>query len=229
MKPQDAPVLRVVIAGDRPVSIFRDGLRRLLETAPGLIIVGETGDGGEAATLAQERHADVLLLDFRQNTQSALETLEHLSDSRAAVRPILLIDGFENPTLARALQLGARGIVLKSASAELLFKSIQAVTSGHYWITEGPTRDVETGLQKLEEERRRHKAFGLTDRELEIVRAVVAGYTNREIARRFAVTENTVKTHLTHIFDKLGASNRIELALFAAYHRLHDETKSSTP
>jgi two-component system nitrate/nitrite response regulator NarL len=78
------------------------------------------------------------------------------------------------------------------------------------------------GLRKMEADRRRTKAFGLTRRELEILRAVVAGYTNKEIAERSSLSENTVKSHLTHIFNKSGASTRVELALFAEHHRLLD-------
>jgi len=83
--------------------------------------------------------------------------------------------------------------------------------------------DVAASLRKFDVERRRAKAFGLTRRELEIVRAVVSGYTNRQIAKEFSISERTVKRHVTHIFDKLGASTRIEVALFAAHHRLLED------
>jgi DNA-binding NarL/FixJ family response regulator len=81
---------------------------------------------------------------------------------------------------------------------------------------------VAEGLRKLRNARRRTRALGLTEREIEIARAVVAGYTNKEIARRSSISENTVKSHLMHIFNKLGASNRVELAIFAAHHRVLD-------
>jgi DNA-binding NarL/FixJ family response regulator len=104
----------------------------------------------------------------------------------------------------------------------VLFDSIRSVMAGRFWLDREEASGAVPGLRKLEAERRRTKAFGLTRRELEILRAVVAGYTNKEIAERSSLSENTVKSHLTHIFNKSGASNRVELALFAAHHRLLD-------
>lgn len=212
--------VRIVIADNRPIS--RDGLRRLLETEPGLIIVAETGDGSEAATLVRDRGADILLLDFPGCGRPALETLQDIAASGTAVRTIILAHNIYSPDLTKALQLGARGMVLKDSPAELLFESIHSVMAGHYWVASNPVSDVGAGLRRLDLERRRRQAFGLTHRELEIVRAVVGGSTNNQIAQSFSITENTVKSHLTHIFDKLGASTRLELALFAAHHRLLD-------
>ena len=139
-----------------------------------------------------------------------------------AARIIVLTASVDTPDVARALQLGARGVVPKDAAADVLFTSIRSVAAGHYWIGGESVSKVASSLRELETARRRSKAFGLTRRELEIVRAVVAGYTNKEIAERFTISENTVKRHLTHIFNKLGASNRVELALFTAHHRLLD-------
>jgi DNA-binding NarL/FixJ family response regulator len=94
--------------------------------------------------------------------------------------------------------------------------------AGHFWLDREELSGAVPGLRRLEASRRRTKAFGLTRRELEILRAVVAGYTNKEIAEQSSLSENTIKSHLTHIFNKSGASNRVELALFAAHHRLLD-------
>jgi two-component system, NarL family, nitrate/nitrite response regulator NarL len=215
--PDPTQFIRIVIADNRP--IFRDGLRRLLETESGLRIVGETGSGPEAVALVREMRADILLLDF---SPSALQTLKDLAGSRASVCTILLVDSLDDPALAKALEIGARGLVLKDSTAEVLFESIRVVKAGYYWIASDQISDAPSLLRRLEAERRRRRAFGLTRRELEIVRMVVAGYTNKEIAEQFAIGENTVKSHLTHIFNKLGASSRVELALFAAHHRLLD-------
>jgi two-component system nitrate/nitrite response regulator NarL len=215
--PNPTQFIRIVIADNRP--IFRDGLRRLLETESGLQIVGETGSGPEAVALVREMRADILLLDF---SPSALQTLKDLAASRASVCTIILPDSLDDPDLAKALEIGARGLVLKDSTAEVLFESIRVVKAGSYWIVSDQVSDAPSLLRSLEAERRRRRAFGLTRRELEIVRMVVAGYTNKEIAEQFSIGENTVKSHLTHIFNKLGASSRVELALFAAHHRLLD-------
>jgi two-component system, NarL family, nitrate/nitrite response regulator NarL len=215
-----AESIRLVIADGHPIS--RDGLRWLLTTEPGLVIVGETGEGSRAVTLVREERADILVLDFPTAAGPALEILQQIASQGTSVRTILLADSIDNPDLTRALQLGARGIVLKESTAEVLFKSIHSVMAGHYWIDSDHVADAEASVRKLEDRRRRRTAFGLTRRELDIIAAVVAGSTNKEIAETFSITENTVKSHLSRIFNKLGASNRIELALFAAHHGLLD-------
>jgi DNA-binding NarL/FixJ family response regulator len=215
--PDSHQLIRVVIADGRP--IFRDGLRRLLQTQTRLQIVGETGPGFDAATLVRELRPDILVVDFAPHI---FETLKALAESGAAVRTIILAEYVGGADLTRALELGARGLVLRDSAADVLFKSIDAVLAGQYWIASDAVVDVPAGVRKLEAELRRRRVFGLTPRELEIVRMVVGGCTNKEIGEKLAIGENTVKSHLTHIFDKVGASSRIELALFAAHHCLFD-------
>lgn len=215
----EAQPVRIVIAGEHP--IFRHGLRRLLEAEPGFLIVSETGDGSAAVPLVQESKPDILLLGFATSGRPAVETVRELAGS-SSVRTIILTDRVDTPDVMCALQLGARGVVPKDSAPEVLFKSIQSVMDGHFWLGREQVSEAVPGLRKLEAARRRSKAFGLTRREVEILRAVVAGYTNREIAERTSISENTVKSHLTHIFNKSGASSRVELALFAAHHRLLD-------
>ena len=208
----------VVIADGRP--IFRDGLRRLLQTEPRLRIVGETRPGLDAATLVRNLRPDILLVDFAP--QSTFETLQILADAGEAVRTIILAELVDRAELTRALELGARGLVLRDSAADVLFKSIHSVLAGQYWIASDAVVDASAGLRKLDAELRSRRLFGLTPRELEIVRMVVGASTNKEIGAKLAIGENTVKSHLTHIFNKVGASSRIELALFAAHHRLLD-------
>ena len=215
-----AKLIRLIIAGEHP--IFRHGLRRLLEAEPGLVIVGEVADGGAAIPMVRELAPDVLLLGLAHSRRPAIETVKLASDCAPATRTIVLTDRLDRAEVFAAVQLGVRGVVLKDASPEVLFKSIRAVTAGEYWLGHDRFATVVPNLRKVEAARRKSKAFGLTRREIEIVRSVVAGYSNREIAARSSITENTVKSHLTHIFNKLGASNRVELALFAAHHRLID-------
>jgi two-component system, NarL family, nitrate/nitrite response regulator NarL len=212
-----ADVVRIAIADSRP--IVRAGLRQLLEAEPRYRIVGEMGSGLDAAVALVELHSDVLLLEF---SSASLATLQRIASSPTPIRIILLAESVSRRDLNEALQLGARGLVLKDSAADVVFDAIKTVLAGQFWIGSAAAPDIATGLRQLASELRRRQQFGLTTRELDIVRMVVAGHTNKEIADGLSIGENTVKSHLTHIFNKLGASNRIELALFAAHHRLLD-------
>jgi len=206
-----------VIADDHP--IFRDGLRRLLEAEPGLKVIGEASDGSDAVKLARQLKPDVMLLDLAMPRQPGLEALRDLSTGGAnGVKVILLTAAAEKHQIVEALQLGARGVVLKDSATQLLLKSIHTVMAGEYWVGREAVSNLVQYLRmqmQASNEESRQKKFGLTPRELEIVSAVVAGYSNKEIAEYFKISEDTVKHHLSNIFDKLGVSTRLELALFA--------------
>ena len=212
--------IRILVADDH--LIFRKGLRSLLEAEPGLTVVGEASDGQEAVRQARALKPDVILLDLAMPGLSGMDALAELSTEPPAVRTIVLTASIENTEIVKALQLGAAGVVLKTASPELLFKSIRAVMRGEHWIGREAVSDLVQALRQYTgaAEKANRERFGLTPRELEITSAVVAGLANKEIARKFGLSEDTVKHHLTNIFDKVGASNRLELALFAVHHRL---------
>jgi two-component system, NarL family, nitrate/nitrite response regulator NarL len=223
-KPQ--PV-RILLADDHP--IFRDGLRRLLEAEPDLKVIGEACDGSEAVKMARELKPDILLLDLAMPRMPGLEALREMSSGPASnsVRVILLTAAAEKKQIVEALQLGARGVVLKDSATQLLLKSIHTVMSGEYWVGRESVSNLVQYLRNLVQssgEEAKQKKFGLTPRELEIVSAVVAGYSNREIAEYFKISEDTVKHHLSNIFDKLGVSTRLELALFAVNQALPIKT-----
>src|SRR5579862_1555867 len=218
-KPQQ---VRLVIADDHP--IFRDGLRRLLEAEADFKVLGEASDGAEAVKLARSMKPDILLLDLAMPKHPGLEALRDLSTGSATpVRVILLTAAAEKSQIVEALQLGARGVVLKDSATQLLLKAIHTVMSGEYWVGRESVSNLvqylRTLVQSSSDEARQRK-FGLTPRELEIVAAVVAGYSNKEIAEYFKISEDTVKHHLSNIFDKLGVSTRLELALFAVNQAL---------
>ncbi len=214
--------IRIVIADDHP--IFRDGLRRLLEAEPDLKVIGEARDGAEAVKLARQLKPDIMLLDLAMPKHPGLEALRELSTGGAnSVRVILLTAAAEKPQIVEALQLGARGVVLKDSATQLLLKAIHTVMAGEYWVGRESVSNLVQYLRTLVQssgDEARQKKFGLTPRELEIVSAVVAGFANKEIADYFKISEDTVKHHLSNIFDKLGVSTRLELALFAVNQSL---------
>jgi len=213
--------INILIADDHP--IFRDGLRRLLEAESGLKVIGEACDGAEAVKMARELKPDILLLDLAMPRHPGLEALRDLGSGQQSVRVILLTAAAEKQQIVEALQLGARGVVLKDSATQLLLKSIHTVMSGEYWVGRESVSNLVQYLRSMVQssgEEARQKKFGLTPRELEIVSAVVAGYANKEIAQYFKISEDTVKHHLSNIFDKLGVSTRLELALFAVNQSL---------
>jgi DNA-binding NarL/FixJ family response regulator len=218
---KNPPPVRILIADDH--ALFREGLRRLLEAERDFEVVGEAADGLEAVTLAQRLHPNILLLDLAMPRRPGLEALRELAGAGSPVRILLLTAAVEKVQIIEALQLGARGVVLKDAASQLLLKSIRAVMAGQYWVGRNSVADLVQYLRELTASTRdetRQKTFGLTPREREIIGAIVAGSTNRDIARQLSISEDTVKHHLTNIFDKTGVSTRLELALFAVNHRL---------
>jgi len=204
--------IRIVIADDH--AIFRDGLRRLLATQEDFRIIGEASDGKEAIALANELRPDVLLLDLAMPRVPGMEVLRELAHQDIAVRTILLTAAIQPFAVTSALQLGARGIVLKASPPELLLKSIRAVHEGQFWVgSEAVTAWARTGQPST-------SGFGLTTREIEISSAIKEGNSNREIASKLAISEETVKRHLSNIYAKLGVSSRLELAVLASEQHL---------
>jgi DNA-binding NarL/FixJ family response regulator len=215
--------IRIVIADDHP--IFRDGVNRLLESEPGFRVVGEASDGPAAVRVCVQMQPDVLLLDMSMPGGSGLEALQRLATEVPSVRTLVLTAGLDNGALVNALQLGARGVLRKDATTALLFESIRSVRKEEYWL--GPLavgQLVEslrhTPAEAVDTRKKTAMRYRLTPREFEIVERVAAGESNKDIAQALSLRENTVKHHLSSIFDKLGVFSRLELAVFALNHQL---------
>jgi DNA-binding NarL/FixJ family response regulator len=212
--------IRLVIADDHP--IFRDGLRRLLAAEPDFDVVGEASDGREAVDRVRTLRPDVLLLDLAMPAAGGLDTLRELARSGADVRTVLLTASIDREDALEAVRLGARGVVLKAAATPLLYKCIRAVVAGEYWIGHERVHDLVASLRDFTTAQpgRRQPPGALTPREHQVALAVLEGASNKEIAQKLGLGEQTVKNHLSSIFGKLGVSSRLELALHAMHRGL---------
>lgn len=213
--------VRIVVADDHPVVRF--GVRNILENEPGFEIVGEAEDGDVAITETLELEPDVLLLDVQMPRLPGLEAMRAIMDRSPRVKIILLTSTISTQEIIEALQIGARGIVLKDSVAGDLFQAMRAVMAGDYWIGGERVANLVAVLNNLMKQAAavpEKKTYGLTPRELEVVTCIVEGCSNKDVARQFAISEETVKRHLSNIFDKTGVSTRLELALFAIAHKL---------
>jgi len=209
--------------------MFRDAVRRLLDAEPDLVVVGEAGDGEEAVALTLQYEPDILLLDVAMPHATGMQVLQQIAAASKGTRIIMVTGAVEEHELRQALRLGARGFVLKESGAEQLLESIRVVHGGEYFVGRECMADLVSAVRSRgvvsEGKALRQKTdFGLTTRERQIVSAVVNAYQNKEIAQKFAISEKTVKHHLTNIFNKVGVSNRLELALFAVHHHLDSST-----
>jgi DNA-binding NarL/FixJ family response regulator len=212
--------VRILIADDH--TIFRDGLRRLLESEPQLEVAGEAADGAETVTQTRELKPDILLLDLAMPRMPGMDVLRELSTDGNGVRTkiIVLTAAVERLEIVQALQFGARGVVMKEAATQLLMKAIRTVMLGQYWIGREAVGDIVEFMRTNPSGEKPARNYGLTKREMDILTTIAAGLSNKEIAKKFSLSEDTVKHHLTNIFDKLGVASRLELALFAINNRL---------
>ncbi len=200
--------IRIIIAEGH--AIVRDGLRRLLASEEDFAVVGEAGDGEHAIYLAQQLKPDILLLDLAMPRKPGMQTLREITELRLPVHVILLTAAIHPFEVTRALQLGARGVILKASQPELLLKSIRAAYKGQPWVASEVLSDCARSPEEPT------GAPALTSREIEIVSAIRSGSSNREIAQKLSISEKTVKLHLTNIFRKLGVCSRLELGCWLA-------------
>jgi two-component system nitrate/nitrite response regulator NarL len=215
--------IRIVVADDHPVVRF--GVKNMLLSEPGFAVVGEASDGDDAITQTLELEPDILLLDLQMPRLPGLEALKAIMSRSPRVKIVLLTSTISTQQVIEALQIGARGIVLKESVAGDLSESLRAVLSGDYWIGGKRVVNLLKALHELMQKAAaapERKTYGLTPRELEVVTCIVQGCSNKDIARQFTISGETAKRHLSNIFDKTGVSTRLELALFAIAHKLVD-------
>jgi two-component system, NarL family, nitrate/nitrite response regulator NarL len=225
--PGGARKIRIVVADDHP--IFRDGLCRLLALEPDFEVVAQAQDGRQVPDVLQQHEPDILLLDLKMPGLDGLATLQRLQTSKHKTRVIVLTASEDKNEFVQAMKLGTAGIVLKQSATDLLIKSIRKVNAGEIWLDSHTTaavmRQFATGADEAPAagtpaSSSRERSL-LSQREREIVAVVAQGFKNKEIAEKMFISEQTVKNHLHNIFDKLGVSDRLELALYATHNNLH--------
>ena len=216
----DTPrVIRIALV-DRQ-EIVRDGVKRLLESEPGFVVVGATGDARQALQLVRDLDPDILLLDLGLRDGESFEVLRALAPPLHRVRTIGLIGRLEKHATKAALRSGACAVILKESATAQLFKRIRSVFTGEYLISPvEPGAVVEETPEPLRRAIEPARRFTLTRREMDIVSAIATGESNKGIAKMLTLSEDTVKHHVSNVFDKLGVYSRVELALFAFNHSL---------
>ena len=218
----DGDMIRIVIADDHP--IFRDGLRKLLALEDDFEIIAEAKDGKEVLDIVEQMEPDILLLDLKMPGLDGLTALQRLQTTKAKTKVIVLTASEDKNQFVQAMKFGTQGIVLKQTATDLLIKSIRKVHAGEIWLDSHTTAAVMRQFANPVEPPpvgRDRERSPLSQREREIVSLVAQGYKNKEMAEKMFISEQTVKNHLHNIFDKLGVSDRLELALYAIHKNLH--------
>ena len=219
--------IRIVVADDHP--IFRDGLCKLLALEEDFEVVAQAQDGRQVLDVLQQHEPDILLLDLKMPGLDGLATLQRLQVAKNKTRVIVLTASDDKNEFVQAMKLGTSGIVLKQTATELLIKSIRKVHAGEIWLDSHTTAAVIRQFVANDEQPapppqaapRDRERSPLSQREREIVALVAQGFKNKEMAEKMFISEQTVKNHLHNIFDKLGVSDRLELALYAIHNNLH--------
>ena len=212
--------MRVLIADDH--ALFRDGLRSLLE-AQGVEVVAEARNGREAVELANIHHPDVVLMDLAMPEMGGLDATRLLTAQVPGVAVIVLTASEEDSDLFEAVKSGAQGFLPKDLEADRFFALLEGVSRGEPALTPGLARKLLGAFAKSESAAQIRPSDSLTDREREVLELLVQGVTsNRELAARLFVSENTIKYHLRHILDKLHLQNRAQVIAYALRHGLVD-------
>jgi DNA-binding NarL/FixJ family response regulator len=210
-----ASKIKVALVDDH--TLFREGIKKILSLEADIEIVGEAVDGEEVLRLLNQCCPDVLLLDIKMERINGLQILPRIVEQYAQLRVIVVTAQISQAESVKAIKDGARGIILKQAASEFLIKGIRKVFEGELWAdTSTMTRVVESLSQKYRGDRDSERdRKELSQREREVVGLIASGYRNKEIANKLFISEQTVKTHLSNIFQKLEISDRLELALYA--------------
>jgi DNA-binding NarL/FixJ family response regulator len=201
--------IRLVIADDHLV--VRDGLRGMLESQPDFEVVGEAANGEEAVHLASSLQPEVILMDLRMPEMDGVSAIREIKSSQPEIEILVLTTYDSDADILPAIEAGATGYLLKDASREELYAAIRSTARGESVLAPGVAAKLIGRMRAPAEEQ-------LTKRELEVLQLVAEGASNKDIAGRLHISQATVKSHLIHIFGKLGVSDRTA-AVTVAYKR----------
>ncbi|HSV05242.1 MAG TPA: response regulator transcription factor [Candidatus Binatus sp.] len=215
------PKCRVVIVDDH--TLFREGLRTILEMEDDIEVVADAENAEDIVELVWQTKPDVLLLDIRMPQGSGLDAVPAVLRISPRTQVLVLTASDEKEEHVRAFRLGAKGVVLKDSARQTLMQAIHTVCAGQVWVDARMTGTLVEELAQLGPDSSAvvtRDENGLTEREREIVRLVATGQKNREVGATLSISERTVKTHLTNIFQKLGVRDRVGLVMYALRHGL---------
>jgi len=210
--------IKVLIADDH--SLVRQGLRRYLEMAGDIEVLGEAANGQELLSLMSDGvgEPDIVLLDIRMPEMDGLEAARRIAQKHPSVGVVMLTAYDDRQFVVEAVRAGARGYVLKARDAEHLIQTVRLVAGGNMVIDPQLVVALAEELSQVKE--RDRKAETLTAREVEVLQLLAFGHTNKDIADQLFISPDTVKTHLEHIFEKLGAADRTAAVAEALRRRL---------
>jgi DNA-binding NarL/FixJ family response regulator len=211
-------MIRVLLADDQ--AVVRAGLRTILESQSDMQIVGEAADGAEALTFAAALDPDVVMMDIRMPVLDGIKATRRLTDSPAGAHVLMLTTYGLDQYVYEALRAGAAGFLLKTDPPDRIIDAVRIVNAGDALLGPHTTRRlIERFLASPPPHAPRPAALGtLTDRELQVMREIARGLTNREIAGRLYIGEGTVKTHVARILAKLGLRDRVQAVVYAYDH-----------
>jgi DNA-binding NarL/FixJ family response regulator len=212
--------IKILLADDQ--ALFREGLRMVLAAQPDFEVVGEAADGAAAVALAAQLHPHIVLMDMRMPILGGAEATRRLHETQPGCRVIALTTFDDDELVFEGLRAGAVGYLLKAVSSPQLLEAIRTVARGGSILEPSVTAKVVAEFARLANQRPRPPALvePLSEREIEVLRLVAAGATNRAIAETLFVAEGTVRNHLTNILGKLGVSDRTQAALKAREYGL---------
>jgi len=211
-------LIRVMLVDDQ--NLVREGIKSLLNLAGHIDIVGEAGDGEEALGLFEQLAPDVVLMDIRMPKLDGVSTLKQMKDTGIDI-PVIILTTFDDHELVlNAIRAGARGFLLKDVSLESLVEAIDSVYRGETMIQPAVTERVIKGFTELQKDggsrvEKDPVQDPLTQREIEILRLMAGGYSNKEISRAIFKSEGTIKNHVSNILAKLGVRDRTRAVLKA--------------